>query len=346
MSDTATIETPPPVPPAVPVPFRRAPAVVFGVTSVAFLICAAIFALPVPGRPSRPAFARSIGGAASLRGVAAAGSVSPGMVTPAPSAPAIASPEPPSAPSKPGPPPAKAVPAPSTATIAVTGLAASAQVRVDGQRYTARTITVPAGRHVLSVVVAGAVRGTDSVRLRVGETYTWSPVLKALPPPSATPPRSASSSRATGPTCRGMIESGRWDDAVTLCTKEAAAGKASAQRDLGELFERGRGVSRSEGEAAKWYTKAGESGDRDAMLRIAVACEKGRGVKKDGSAALGWYTRAANAGLADAQYAVGQAYERGKLGARKDKTMALEWYRKAAAQGHQDAIARMKDLSR
>jgi len=107
-----------------------------------------------------------------------------------------------------------------------------------------------------------------------------------------------------------MMESERWNDAVTLCTKEAAAGKASAQRDLGELFERGRGV------------------------------------KKDGSTALGWYTRAANAGLADAQFTVGQAYERGKLGVRKDKATALEWYRKAAAQGHQDAIARMKGLSR
>ncbi len=240
MSDTAPIEMPPPIPPEVPSPPRRAPAVVFGVTGVGFLISAAIFALPVPGRPSPPTFARPMGGAVSLRGVAAAGGVSPGTAATPPS----------------------------------------------------------------------AVRQTDRVRLRVGETHAVSPRLRALPPPSPAQPRVASSSRAAGPTCQGMLESQRWDDAITLCTKEAAAGKASAQRDLGELFERGRGV------------------------------------KKDGSAALEWYTRAASAGLAEAQFAVGRAYEKGKLGARKDKITAMEWYRKAAAQGHQKAIARMKDLSR
>ena len=335
MSDTATIETPPPIPPVVPAAVRRTPARVLGLTGAAILICAAIFTLPAPGRSSPAAAPSSSGSPASLRGTA---------VAPAPAPTAAASVPPPAAPTAPA--PSTVVAAPATATIVVAGIAARTRVLIDGQVHAARKITVPAGRHVLGVVEAGAVRRTESVLVRSGETYTWSPGITAVPTPSAAPQRTTSSPKSTAPTCRGMMEGERWEAAVIVCTKEAGAGKASAQRDLGELFERGRGVSRNESEAAMWYTKAGDGGDRDAMLRIAMAYERGRGVKKDGSTALGWYTRAANAGLADAQFTVGQAYERGKLGVRKDKATALEWYRRAAAQGHQDAIARMKGLSR
>jgi hypothetical protein len=255
-------------------------------------------------------------------------------------------------PARPATPPA-AAPTTPTGTIVITGLAAGAKVRLDGQERANRWLVVPAGSHVLSLVIGGVVKRTDSIRVPAGGKVTWSPVVTAptpksvaTTPPPPPPPAPKASTKVTGPTCRTMMEAERWEDAAMLCAKEADAGRSSAQRDLGELYERGRGVARSDADAAKWYTRAADGGDRDAMFRIAVAYERGHGVKKDGPTALVWYTRAANAGSADAQFTVGQAHEKGKFGAPKDKATALDWYRKAAAQGHKDAVEKVKDLSK
>lgn len=235
------------------------------------------------------------------------------------------------------------------------GLGRGDRVRIDGQAHGAGTFAVPAGKHVVVLVVSGAIRQTDSVKLRPGETLSWKPravkpearsLAAEVPPPPPAPRPVARPSRPAGPTCQGAVQAEQWDDAVTLCTKEAKAGHAAAQRSLGELFERGRGVTRSDVDAVTWYTKAADGGDRDAMFRVAVAYEKGHGVKKDGATALIWYSRAAEAGLADAQFTVGQAYEKGKLGAHKDKVMALHWYKLAAAQGHKSAADRVKELEK
>jgi TPR repeat protein len=218
-------------------------------------------------------------------------------------------------------------------------------VRVDNRIRVGRSLAVPAGRHALSVSVPGYVPRTDTMVLRAGETITWSPALTPEPPkqPVAAAPKPAA---PAGPTCAASVQGEQWAAAFESCMRESLAGSAAAKRNLAQLYERGRGVERSEANAVRWYESAANGGDRDAMYQLATRYDRGRGVKKDAALALQWYTRAGDAGLLSAQLALGEIYEKGRLGVTKDKAKALDWYRKAAAQGSKDAADKVRDLSK
>lgn len=258
------------------------------------------------------------------------------------------------APVKPATPPATAAvaaperhvapPPPKDATVRITGLPASAEVRVDNRIRIGHSLAVPAGRHALSVSVPGYLPRTDTLVLRAGETITWSPALTPEPPKPAA--AAAPKPAATGPTCAASVQGEQWASAFEACMRESLAGSAAAKRNLAQLYERGRGVERSEPNAVRWYEAAATGGDRDAMYQLATRYERGRGVKKDETQALQWYTKAGDAGLLSAQLALGEIYEKGRLGVTKDKAKALDWYRKAAAQGSKDAADKVRDLSK
>jgi hypothetical protein len=247
--------------------------------------------------------------------------------------------------------PAKAAPAtpapirPRDATIRITGLPAGAEIRVDDRIRPGRSLTLAPGRHVLTVSVAGYLPRTDTMTLQAGETINWSPALTPEPP-KPQPAAAAKPVTPAGPACAASVQSEQWGAAFESCMRESLAGNAAAKRNLAMLYERGRGVTRSEENAARWYESAATAGDRDAMYLLAQRYERGRGVKKDPALALQWYARAGDAGLATAQYTLGEIYEKGRLGAAKDKAKALEWYRKAAAQGNKDAADKVRDLAK
>lgn len=226
----------------------------------------------------------------------------------------------------------------------IAGLPASAEVRVDNRIRVGHSLTVPAGRHALSVSVPGYLPRTDTLVLRAGETITWSPALTPEPPkqPAAAPKTAA----PAGPSCAASVQGEQWALAFEACMRESLAGNAAAKRNLAQLYERGRGVERSEANAVRWYESAASGGDREAMYQLATRYERGRGVKKDETQALQWYTKAGDAGLLSAQLALGEIYEKGRLGVTKDKAKALDWYRKAAAQGSKDAADKVRDLSK
>jgi hypothetical protein len=230
------------------------------------------------------------------------------------------------------------------ATLRITGLPAAAEIRVDDRIRVGRTLTVPAGRHVLAVSVAGYVPRTDTMLFRAGETMTWSPALTPEPAkPVATAPRPAA---PAGPACAASVQGEQWAAAFESCMRESLAGSAAARRNLAQLYERGHGVTRSEESATRWYESAASGGDREAMYQLAMRYERGRGVKKDPALAVQWYTKAGDAGLLPAQLVLAEIYEKGRLGVAKDKARALEWYRKAAAQGNKAAADKVRDLSK
>ena len=68
---------------------------------------------------------------------------------------------------------------------------------------------------------------------------------------------------------------------------------------VGYFFEKGKGVSKDEKEALKWYTKAAEQGDAYSQWRLGYFFEEGKGVPKDEKEALKWYTKAAEQGHAE-----------------------------------------------
>jgi len=59
-----------------------------------------------------------------------------------------------------------------------------------------------------------------------------------------------------------------WGNVYKFQTKMAERGSVSAQYILGEMYEEGRGVERSETKAIQWYEKARRNGHQDAAIRI------------------------------------------------------------------------------
>ena len=132
-------------------------------------------------------------------------------------------------------------------------------------------------------------------------------------------------------TSRGLGRSAIERDAAWY-RKAAEQGYASAQYNLGVLYENGDGVPKDAAEAALWYRKAAEQGYASAQYNLGVLYENGDGVPKDAAEAALWYRKAAEQGLAIAQNNLGVLYQNG-LGVPKDAAEAALWYRKAAEQG-------------
>jgi hypothetical protein len=75
----------------------------------------------------------------------------------------------------------------------------------------------------------------------------------------------------------------------------ADMGDAEAQYELGAKYEAGRGVSRNDAEAAKWYQKSANQGFARAQLALAFIYGTGRGVGHDDVQADMWSLIAASA---------------------------------------------------
>ena len=69
--------------------------------------------------------------------------------------------------------------------------------------------------------------------------------------------------------------------AVSWFLKAAEQGDAEAQRNLGNCYYSGTGVSQNYEEAVKWYRKAAEQGDAEARVILGVRYELGEGVRQN-----------------------------------------------------------------
>lgn len=150
----------------------------------------------------------------------------------------------------------------------------------------------------------------------------------------------------------------------------AGAGDPRAQVVLGSMYRDGRGVSKDELNAMKWYRKAAEQGNSTAQINIAsmylndtgipkslqlqqaevwvrMAAEQGHpkaqaalaamyangdGLVKDAQQAVAWFRKAAEQGFAKAQSGLGSMYSAGR-GIPKDDQQAVAWFLKAAELG-------------
>jgi TPR repeat protein len=123
----------------------------------------------------------------------------------------------------------------------------------------------------------------------------------------------------------------------------ARSGDLAAQRNIGHLYETGRGVPADPKEAAVWYRKAAEDGFSRAQANLANLYLKGEGVPQDDREAALWFHKAALQGHAVAQYNLGAMYEQGR-GVERDPARALGWLMLAAKAGHpqaQEAVAKV-----
>ena len=125
-------------------------------------------------------------------------------------------------------------------------------------------------------------------------------------------------------------------EAITKYRKAAEQGNASAQYNLGLMYEQGHGVAQDNKEAIAWYRKAAEQGDARAQYNLGIMYVNGHGVAQDYKQASVWYRKAAEQGNASAQNNLGVMYDNG-LGVARDYKQAVSWYRKAAEQGNATA---------
>ena len=138
---------------------------------------------------------------------------------------------------------------------------------------------------------------------------------------------------------------GDYQTAFKLWLPLAEQGDASAQFNLGMMYDNGQGVKQDDVEAVKWYRQAAEQGFADAQLNLGVMYDEGQGVKQDDVEAVKWYRQAAEQGYAKAQYNLGVKYYQGE-GVRQDKGQAKEWFGKACDNGHQDGCKYYGKLNR
>jgi TPR repeat protein len=98
------------------------------------------------------------------------------------------------------------------------------------------------------------------------------------------------------------------------------------------LSKNGKGVLQDYSEAVRWYRLSAENGYASAQDNLGNMYNDGRGVLQDYSEALKWYRLAAEQGYASAQNNLGTMYDNGQ-GVLQDKVKAHMWYNISAANG-------------
>ena len=121
-------------------------------------------------------------------------------------------------------------------------------------------------------------------------------------------------------------------EAVRWYHLAAERGLAQAQNNLGRAYAVGRGVPEDDVEAARWYRLAAEQGLAMAQVNLGFMYSTGEGVPVDHAESVRLYRLAADQDLAIAQYNLGAVYGAGR-GVPEDDAEAARWYRLAAEQG-------------
>jgi len=94
----------------------------------------------------------------------------------------------------------------------------------------------------------------------------------------------------------------------------------------------------------RWRRVAAERGNASAQNNIGVMYENGYGVERDYTEALRWFRLAAQQGNINAQYNIGAMYEHG-IGINRDYAEASRWYRLAIQRGHERAREALRRLA-
>jgi localization factor PodJL len=116
----------------------------------------------------------------------------------------------------------------------------------------------------------------------------------------------------------------------------ALSGDGAAAYEVGMRFAEGRGVPRSNEEAALWLERAAKQGLAPAQFRLGGFYEKGLGVKKNLATARDFYLAAANKGNGKAMHNLAVLYAEG-IDGPADYTNASHWFREAADHGITDS---------
>jgi TPR repeat protein len=124
--------------------------------------------------------------------------------------------------------------------------------------------------------------------------------------------------------------------------RAAEQGDASAQRNLGYMYSKGRGAPQSDTKAVEWYRLAAEQGYPNAQASLGYMHINGRGVPQSDTEAVKWWRLAAEQGDADAQFNFGTMHSKGR-GVPRDSNRAAAFF---LVSGDADAQAQVESLTR
>jgi uncharacterized protein len=139
---------------------------------------------------------------------------------------------------------------------------------------------------------------------------------------------------------------GDFDAALRLFQPLAEHGDASAQSNLGVMYEQGRGVLQNYREATRWFRLAAIQGNASAQSNLGVMYYKGQGIAQDYGEARKWYRMAAEQRNLEAQFNLGVMYKEGR-GVPPDGVRAHMWFNLAAASssdGNAKLAAKNRDV--
>ena len=133
--------------------------------------------------------------------------------------------------------------------------------------------------------------------------------------------------------CTPLFEESLWNrnQETRKLLEMVKTGDAGAQTALGQRYELGNGVKKSQTRAKEWYQRAVAQGDPLAMFLLGNMLETGARGAPDYRRAANLYILAANQGHAAAQASLARLYEEG-LGVPQNYTTATIWYTRAAKQ--------------
>lgn len=80
--------------------------------------------------------------------------------------------------------------------------------------------------------------------------------------------------------------------ALRIFKKYATQGDVKAQRFLGEMYDKGRGVQQDYNNALYWYLRAAAQNDAHSQYRIGLKYANGHGVQKNDKHAYAWFAMA------------------------------------------------------
>jgi hypothetical protein len=161
-------------------------------------------------------------------------------------------------------------------------------------------------------------------------------------------PKTASVSTTLGEQEDGITAylHGDYAAALRLFQPLAEHGDASAQSNLGVMYEQGRGVAQNYREAMRWFRLAAIQGSASAQSNLGVMYYKGQGIAQDYGEAMKWYRMAAEQRNLEAQFNLGVMYEEGR-GVAQNRVRAHMWFNLAAAEssdGNAKLAAKNRDL--
>jgi hypothetical protein len=142
---------------------------------------------------------------------------------------------------------------------------------------------------------------------------------------------------------KDLFADNRFTEAFPLLQESASNGNAEAMKDIGWMYDKGKGVEQNYEQARQWYERAAAAGNAIAMNNLAWLYERGLGVQQDYAQARQRYEKAAAAGSASAMNNLGTLFYFGN-GVDQDYTEARKWFEKAAARGNHYAMNSLGNL--